>query len=78
MFIKISYGLLNLDSVTLLEAVSDGKNWMVVAWLNWRTFANDSNSITVYSGTEKQCQAYMTELEKELAAFGKLIRVEVD
>ena len=30
----------------------------------------------LYEG--ENCQAYMTELEKELAAFGKLIRVEVD
>lgn len=31
----------------------------------------------LFSGTNEQCQAYMTELEKELAAFGKLIKVEV-
>jgi hypothetical protein len=31
---------------------------------------------TIYDG--ENCQAYMTELEKELAAFGKLVRVVVD
>jgi len=33
--------------------------------------------LTLYEGDNVQRQAYMDELEKELAAFGKMIRVKI-
>ena len=55
-----------------------GDVYAIIAWLNRKIFDSEKNYVLIYSGTKQQCQAYMTELEKELAAFGKLVRVEVD
>lgn len=78
MFIKVGKGFLNVDFIALIETENSGDTYAIVAWLNRRMFDSEENHTFLYSGTKQQCQAYMTELEKELAAFGKLIRVEVD
>jgi len=69
MWIKDTYGnlvnILNLISIiergNFVEGISAYRDRLV--------------PVLLYEGDN--CEAYMTELEKELAAFGKLIRVEI-
>lgn len=82
MWIKNSVGnFINLESICSVK-LSEPNNInqsQVVAYFNTPT-ANDpmKGETILYQGSLESCQAYMTELEKELAAFGKLARVEVD
>ena len=89
MFIKAKNGnfvnILLASEVKLFAPGLEGASWVVSARFNYenndfRIIGKGESRIAVdlYTGTKEQCQAYMVELEKELAAFGKLIRVEVD
>ena len=39
---------------------------------------NSEAEAILFVGSKDDCQKYMAELEKELAAFGKLLKVEID
>ena len=85
MFVKDANGdLVNLSEiqfVSLLEK-NEANDSIVVAY-----FCNDiphqkdkkerQGRTHLYFGSYEKCQAYMTELEKELAAFGKLIQIKI-
>lgn len=80
MFIKHGKGFINLENVSFVELDLDGDKSSVIVYLAEKAVHKEfeTDGFILYFGTKEQCQAYMTELEKELAAFGKLIRVEVD
>jgi hypothetical protein len=79
MFIEVGTNILNMDSLALVEIEKiDDESSAVIGWLNRRMFDSDENNIILFSGTSEQCRKYRDELKKELAAFGKLLRVEVD
>jgi hypothetical protein len=77
MWIKNLYGdtLVNLNNTAYVGfgSLSVGESSHSVY-----VIMNDKDRHILFAGAKDQCQKYMAELEKELAAFGKLVRVEVD
>lgn len=84
MFVKDDAGsLVNLDLIQAVEMKEPKNNKSAVYAYLTRPIEHELSKETkrgkffLYFGTVEQCQAYMTELEKELKAYGKLILVEV-
>lgn len=76
MFVKSIFG----ELVNVLLAQNIGASEYPVGSQPFSVTADfaDLQQIILYAGIKEECQAYMAELEKELAAFGKLVRIEVD